>query len=297
MSRLWPLIALISVSTSAFAGTLYYDTDTGDVFINTVDEDHDDFIGISLRSGKGKFRPENYQRLGGHSALYLVNEGAIHEARIVGNGRYPGYPNGLYELGAILPAGLTNYDFDDLGFEAHWGAIGQVIPKEFAIAFERPTGIPFNFGVSALAWAEEASLSYDSVNGEVVLATGGHAGGYITSFSLYAIADGILLSVSAIKPEEQSHIATSDGANGFGLHGVGLLSPGEYNLGPILPAGLSAGELQHLLHSVSVNTTTNIGSLDVTLAGESDVETSVLWVPEPNSLVFATFLLSSLMLR
>lgn len=290
MKYLLSVLLCIVCSTTVVAGTLFYDSVSGDVFINVDYEKHDDFIGISLRSGETRFRPDNYQRLGDQSALYYVSDRVIYEARLTGrSGRYPGYPNGLYELGAILPAGLSEHDFNDFGIEASWGAIGQIKPIGFAIAFERPNGIPFNSGLSKLNWADSALLSYNADNGEVILNTDGDAGGYVTSFSVNAIAAGILLTDNAIKPAEQSHMAITDG--GVGLHGVGILSPGQYNLGAILPSDLSASELRNILHSVSMTTTTNVGSVDIAVAGLDDISIAILWVPEPSAVVLGALVL------
>lgn len=271
-------------------GTLFYDSATGEMFIDAVWPNSETFKGYALWSEKDQFLTENYLRLGGSPDLFFLQPKGITEAAAFSGG----FENGLYQLGAVYPANVGEEEFladvrTQWGNDLHYG---------FNIEFGKPSGVPLNDpDLPKLndAWAKAATLSYIAPTGELILDTGGVQGGFVTVFGVRT-SDGINVD-DAINPKPGNRFDVRPNS----VSGTGLLPPGEYNLGALLTPNLSATELDLAISSSRFSGAAAVGSTDIDLlnSGGGQPQMSLVYVPEPSAStsVFLALLLLGMMCR
>ena len=276
-------------------GTLYYDPPTGEMFIDAAWPGSDTFYGYALWSETDRLITDNYTRLGGSPEVFFLQPRGITEAMAFSDG----FDNGLYQLGAVYPANVSEEDFlEDVRTE--WG---NELNYSFNIEFGRPDGIPKNdpdLPKLQDSWASAASLRYIAPTGELILNTDGEDGGFVTIFNIeLEQSSSEQISVDAvINPKPGNALRVLPDA----LAGIGLLEPGEYNLGAVLSAGLSASELESTIASSEFLGAAAVGSSDIDVSSFGslgDVQMSLVHVPEPaaRKSLFVALLLLGMMGR
>lgn len=267
------LILLVLPLQVQALSTLFYDPPTGEIFFD-VQGPGGRFTGFDLRSQAGLLQTDNFLRLGEPTVLLHVTSTYLTDAAGLGTDR----PDGLYGIGAVYPQNVSAADFV-ADVSASWGsdATGVV---DFAIEFGRPAGIPRNdpnlMRIHG-SWAETATLRYVAPTGELVLDTSGEDGGYLGYFAIESFQR--FRNDNAVAP--QIDVWESGEST---LAGIGLLAPGEHNLGAVLDIGLSPDEFTAAISSARWRGETGVGfgEFDLTLASGSNAMTLV-HIPEPAS--------------
>jgi len=260
-------------SSVVFASDLFYDAESGEIFLNVISDQTDRFSGFEMSSGAGRFVTENYRRLGGPTDLFRLSPTGITE----GGAFVGGYENGLYRLGAIYPENVSDEEFIS-DVSAVWAELGSTTTQLFATEFGRPSGIPLNDdGVQQIdRWATSVSLLYWEPTGELILSSDGENGGYINAFGIH----GTFTDIATF--DEGGRFTATNGK----IESFGLVPPGTYSFGEVLPSNLTQQELSNSLSSADFIAEASDGQIAIEREG---IAMNISIVPEPTS-CFATLL-------
>jgi hypothetical protein len=289
----WLITAASAQSTRLHDLPAYYDSRTGNLTIDTTHVVEGMFTGYGFDAiGPGGFRPENHTPV--MSTFFVsADEDGIAESN------FEGVVGGVYSLGNILPAGLSETELRDTYFHGERGGPLHRATKYYALGelgsrthhlFEpiySPSPFPTlndpTVGPRTIErWAEEVLLSYDATTGGLTIDSTGERGGTFWTYAIALSAPEFNLdafqSISTLAPGLRDDYITEFSHSG--------IPEGVYPLGPILPSDMTVGEVTGLLDQVRF-----IGepghwsdSLDVRING---VEMAFAFVPEPNSLLLA----------
>lgn len=139
-----------------FYGTagLFYDVETGELFIDVEDPEYDSFVGFDLKRSSPLFDGEEFQRLVPDVQLFHARYGHVAQGTIGAK-----IPNGLYTIGAVLPVGLSEAEFMEGFTNAVFGS-GNLDAHDLDLHYSRPLGAPKNsraVGTTAFAATPEPS--------------------------------------------------------------------------------------------------------------------------------------------
>ena len=266
----WSSVLLLSVLSSlAGGGSIFYASESGEVFLDVNQPGVERFAGFDMRSSAGRFLDANYRRLGGATDLFRVsNRNIVEGGALVG-----GYAAGLYHLGEIYPPGLSEVDVaNDLS--GVWAVLGETSTQPLDVISGRPTGIPLNVeGIQQVErWATDVTLSYYPHSGELIVSSDGDTGGHITLFRI----DGDFNGNPAVNPNEDARFSHSHSH----VELIGLTAPGSYSLGPILPPLLTPDELALALDRAVFASQLGVGVADIDVVARSAMQ--ITFVPEPD---------------
>jgi hypothetical protein len=230
----------------------YYDPLTGNVSFDTSETRSGSLVGYALSltsiNPPFQFRPENMVRLS-TSTYFDQKPDTISEFT------FTAPLQGLFTVGDILPAGLSQQTWSNLFARStslrdltksvynYTDVVGGGSPPNAEFLYGRPTGEFENkwdlVDPATLTWATTAKLVYKAWSGEVVLDTTGATSGFITNLLLQSngqfLPGGFTPFVSG-----PFNSATTNLISLF----ADAIEPGQYSLGRILPAGLTAGEYE-----------------------------------------------------
>ena len=255
------LVAAFAATHPAAATMIfYYDPATGNVAFDSRETRSGETLswGLSLYTAfpEIQFRTDKHIRLT-DSPFFELAPSSIFEY-FGGQGF-----RGLYTVGDILPPGLDEQTWSTLfsvpstpspeepvpGLYSYIDVLGGefIPPAEFR--YGPPPDLPLNYWSTvdplSLEWATAAKLIYNYVTGEVTLDTTGPNGGHISIFFLQDPLGRFIPSQATSFPQATLQSVTE---TSYALT-AGAISPNQYNLGAILPAGLSNAEFGDLVDS------------------------------------------------
>jgi hypothetical protein len=313
LRALW--VAALSAFVVAVAGIIaseaqaqlkiYYDPATGNVALDTAATRTGAIYGygfftsyfflVDNRPVPVPFRPENHIRVT-PSPFYFSNEEELSESLFSNPIR------GLFTLGNIFPAGLSeevwfnafhHTNSRDPLFQSWWETLPHAYNYTDAIGEGPALPAEFIYGTpdrefdnkwdlvdpATLPWAKTATLVYRAWNGEVLLDTTGVDSGYISYFLLKS--NGEFLP-AGYTPFTNSPFYVAE-PNLVSLTGDAI-EPGQYSLGEILQAGLSATEFENLFTEARFigRAGFNGGSFNFETDG---VAMTLQFVPEPSAML------------
>lgn len=293
--RKWTLLlvaVLLFRPTPARPFTLHYDPATGMVAFDTATSPSGKITTYELTGVP--LVPKNLIRIS-NSPFYFAN------GNVIGDRTDAGSLDGYYAIGEIIVPGLSEPEWLNLfGYrDVYWSDLSsdprvfssRSMPGSGNAIFNAPTyfsyGLldrPFNnatklLDLEAIQWAETASLRYDPSDGRLILDTSGPTSGYISLLSLEANAD-IFDSSDYQSPVEGAFYSMADGQRLAVLTDV--IPPDVYNLGRVMPPGLTEAEFLGLFDVVAFNTRVDSGSgrFDVMV---NDAVVSLVYLPEPST--------------
>ncbi len=140
-------------------------------------------------------------------------------------------------------------------------------------------------------WAEAARLTYNAATGHLMLDSTGEQGGTLWSYTLYFNDDIVDVSSFSAVTEDPGRVLKPGAIVEVGFSGI---PEGVYDLGPVLPEGLSQAAFLDTIHRARFigEPGHGAGTLDLDVSG---IEMSLAYiVPEPSSAFLA--LISTLLL-
>jgi len=280
----------ITMHSAAYAvvAPLFYDPATGNVAFDLTDSHGGLVRGYTFYSDDAFDLNEFSPILNTPVVTTLV--GQLAEATI------PGVPAGVYTLGNVLPAGLSETEVSDLidFTRSRWtGAAGGSL-ESFGLVYG-PSPFPAlndpNAPPPVFDWAAEATLIYNSVTGNVTLDSTGSQGGSIAAYTLDS--NSASFHADAFMPAIVGNTVLTNSSRILEAN-YGGIPTGIYDLGPILDPGFDLDSLQSHLTSAKFLTAPGHGAEDF------DIETNGVGftlriaaaaapVPEPSTYLLAAF--------
>ena len=244
-------LSLLIVSNAAgqlkyyyvFSGNVAFDstaTRSGGIYIYYLDIKNNP-LGLTFRS-------ENLVRL--TSTPYFQDD-----SQMIGEGTLDQSLKGLYTIGDVLPAGLSE-DFWTTAFKAdrdgHYhitpytyqyvDVVGGGYPPLAQFVYGRPTGEFKNtwdaVDPNSLKWATTPVTVYQPWNGRIILDTTGDTSGYISGFEMKS--SGQFDSDAFKRPNTGPFFTSTPELLGVFANAI---APSQYNLGAIFEPGLSLEEI------------------------------------------------------
>lgn len=130
-----------------------------------------------------------------------------------------------------------------------------------------------------LTWAQSALLVYNRSTGEVVLDTTSDDSGYITGYNLTSDA---AFQIASYRPALDVPFSSSSDSLMWLVHDV--VEPGRYNLGAVLPRGLTATEFEESFLEAEFLGRAGFLSRSFDFATEGvQFRFAVITVPEPST--------------
>ena len=244
---------LIDVPTAHATLKWYYNPLTGNVSFDSCDTRSGGLYTYAFEIYASPpaftFRTENLLRLTTSTFFTdLTNS--------IGEGSFSTSLSGLYTLGDILPAGLSehvwtttftytleNHNNHELYSYNYSDVVGGGQPPKAQFIYGAPSGEFKNkwdlVNPDTLKWAKTATLVYQPWNGKVLVDTTGSTSGYITGILLQSngqlLAGGFAPDITGpfntASPKLMSIFADA-------------IEPGVYNIGTILEGGLTLAEFE-----------------------------------------------------
>jgi len=274
---------------------LYYDPATGEVFVDTADTWTGGIIAYAIEVDPDqpiRLIPENFTPF---LITPLIVAAAPHQ---IGENSLA-LTSGLYSMGNVLPAGISESDYLTMWkfpyYIAVFGGGDRRGSGPFDLFYGPAPGVPMNDpnlpDLNNLTWATAATILYDAGTGDVVIDTTGPNGGYITGFLLES--DDRFID-TAFTPPPQAVAA-------YGYHdAVSVLSPplppDYYEIGQILERGLDYDQITQLFSAAWFVGPGGIGSTDFDFANEGAAFSFVV-VPEPASILLLTLIAPAMLVR
>ncbi len=231
------------------------------------------------------------------TVFYQAKPAAVGETRIEGNG----IPAGVYSLGNILPVGLSPEDgalYEEvIEIDNHqtslFGAPGSGVEHTIDFVYGKSPFPPLNVDPEEWGpplferWAQVVTLEYDFTSGHLLLDTTGDVGGAIVSYSLRTNGE------TEFFVDQWNSIDASAGTTRDSYLGevfTAGLAEGRYDLGPVLPVGLTMTEFQDVLISRRFlgEPGHSGGPFNVEVHGEP---LALAYVPEPSAAALGVILL------
>ena len=268
---------------------LYYDTTTGHVTIDTTDIPDGVFAGysIGLQGSGGLTRaeallPNNFTPFG--NTIWVSASSTA-----VGETNFSGIPPGVYSLGRIITPNLDLAEITTLErfLNDPWqssvvGKPGESNWYSYELIKGPSPFVPINDPDSVIPhharWATDVVLSYDVRDGSVTLDTTGAGGGAV---AMYMLETESAFNVDAFRE-------TGGGLSNLSAQLISEVSfsgiaEGRYDLGTILPAGLTPTQLTDTLAgSRFIGQPGHSAPFDVDVNGSAF---SLAHVPEPNTTI------------
>ena len=296
---------LFGVFTAPAWATLkfYYDPNTGNVSFDTAETRTGVLYGYTL--GLNVYRTDI--RFFEENLISLTDSTFLDQRdHLIGETTFSQPLSGLYTIGDVLPAGLSEETWNDLFGIRSNGAFydsvrgtyvehkgqhayidmfgGREYPDPAELLYGAPEGEFENrldlLDPNTIQWAQSATLVYNPLSGEVVFNTTGLQSGYTTAFFLES--EGVFLSENFAPFIDTPIIgATPDTLIMF----ADIIDPGQYSLGEVLPSGMSLGEFQGVFTNARFLERAGFkgGSLDFETDGVS-MSFALAAVPEPASM-------------
>ena len=269
----------------------FYDVRSGNLTVDLTNVTGGESIGYVLDPlGLAGFRTENF-------TPFMTSPLVTATEELIGEHNFAGVAGGVYDLGDILPVGLSQLELIDTYFGTHRGEPGT--PNSPATAYYvlgplgsrtfhllQPIYSPSPYpainveGVLEVdRWAQEVSLVYDSGSGHLTLDTQGANGGAIWSYQ-------ILLNDTAFRVEDfdpiTEELSSVVDASSITETAFGAILEGVYDLGPVLPIGMSGAQFSSTIRRASFVGEPGHDVLGLSL-GTSGIEMSLqVIVPEPS---------------
>lgn len=281
---------------------LYYDVRTGNLTMDVTNVDS--FGSYVFEIPFEGYIPENFTPFTG-SFFATARSTQIGETNLAG------VTPGVYSIGNVLPAGLTPDELMTY-FEP---IIPYTIPYRYQPYLHHASGIgtgtyyvfepfyspspfpPLNdptVGPPVIDnWAEMARLTYNAATGDLILDTTGENGGTLWSYWLYFNEDIVAVdSFSAIT--ELAPLAESRAISEISVNGI---PEGVYDLGPVLPEGLSEAAFFDSIDRARFigEPGHGAGALDLDVSG-IDIALAYI-VPEPSGALLGLVAMPFLLLR
>lgn len=259
---------------------LYYDPLTGNLTLDATVSPDGTFSGYAIQAPSGGFAPENFTPFMG--SVYTV---ALNSS--LGEHDLTGFPAAVYSLGEVMPANLTENGLlpyrvasqhFGFGLLTKWGG-GELL--DFEWNYGPSPLIPVNQGVNGPPtperWAEHARLLYSEQDGSLYLDSTGEHGGWLAMYNIQ-LESGEFQIENFNAATDGLSVAMTDSLTEVATGGI---PEGRHNLGAVLPAGLSAEELNSRIHSASfIGLPGNTGG---TLSiGSNGIDLALDHVPDPN---------------
>ena len=273
------MVCLINTVCWTQTVPLYYDPLTGNLTMDASVSPDGTFSGYAIAAPGGGFVAENFTPFMG-SVYTTATSNAIGEHDLTG------FTAAVYSLGAVMPANLTDDGLspyragrgNGYGLLTKWGG-GEIL--DFEWNYGPSPFIPVNQGVNGPPtperWAEHARLIYSELDGSLYLDSRGDRGGWLAMYYIQ-LEDGEEFQIDQFNSAADSYtVATLDSLTEIATGGI---PEGRYNLGAVLPAGLSEEELISRIHSaafIGLPGHTG-GTLDI---GANGQDLALDYVPDP----------------
>ena len=296
----------------------FYDPTTGNVSLDSTNTRSGTALTYSLylpshRRGSStpvpadvkdvRFRNENLVRIS--NTTFLFNEPDQISDQSIGSPL-----SGLYTLGDILPAGLSQHTWERLfaTHNTHGGTHDPLIASQAygthgyvdLIGGGSPPPAEFIYGApdrpfenrwdlvdpDTLAWASQADLIYNPFTGELSLDTTGPDGGHISSlwlkapFPIFDAAQALEIEGVNKFPSLQNDL----------VYRADALEPGVYSLGRVLDIAISASDLEGLFEQRSFIARAGFDSVNLDFAMHG-ISMNVVYLPEPALVALPSLLL------
>ncbi len=305
MTLLPPGLAHCQFNAQSIQVPLYYNPASGNLTMDATDLPSGRLVSYSLNfrnsgpdhrmPGVPEFQPEGF-------TPFMGSVWADASEFNVGDHNASGVAAGVYSLGNLLPPDLDRATVDLMaGLTADtWthglilDALGTGYGHHWEIIYGESPFEPLNGDESWVPtyerWAESVTLMYDITNGQVAIDSTGERGGALSAFGLQFREDA---------PVHANDWTPIGDVSGFE---DGLLSEfftsglpeGRYELGRLLPAGLSSDDLAgHLESSRFVGQPGHASPFSLDVNGEP---LQIRVVPEPSGLATAALIVSLLVL-
>ncbi len=280
---------------------LYYDVRTGNLTIDTTRVES--FGGYVFDIPFDGFVPENF-------TPFMNTQ--FHSARTdqIGETDLATVTPGVYSLGNVFPPGLPSEALNTY-FGPHRAFPTQTTPYAYlAIGigtgtyhvfepFYSPSPYPaLNDGTVGPPiiddWAVAARLTYNAATGDLILDSTGELGGTLWSYSLYFNDDMVDVDSFRAVSEGLAPLVDTRAIVEVGFNGI---PEGVYNLGPVLPEGLSEGAfLESISYARFIGEPGHgAGALDLDVSG---IDMSLAYiVPEPSGALLGMMAAALLILR
>ncbi len=276
---------------------LYYDPATGNLTLDATEVPTGQIYGYSMElaplgfdpvaAGMPQFRPDNFTPF-----LETLWSGADDYS--AGEVNFNGIPAGVYSLGDLLPPGLERETGSIIGrhlSENSWSggvldALGTGYRHPYDFIYGKSPFPPLNgdegWSPGFDRWAESVVLLYDLTNGSLAIDSTGEGGGAISTF-LIRFDDDAPFNVENWTPVSDNSNFDKGQINEIFTAG---LPEGRYELGKILPAGLTADDvMSHLEDARFVGQPGHGNPFSVSAHGEP---LAILVIPEPSGWAIAS---------
>lgn len=275
--------------TEAVVAPIFYDPSTGNLTMDVTNAPGGVMGGYSLKSPGGLFISSSHTRFV-DTQVFTTLPTEIGEAQPFGN-----LAPGVYSAGNVLPTGMSEtqvLDVLDLGNSIWVGGLGTGT-NTFGLVYG-PSPFPAlndpNAPPPVVNWASEATLIYNPINGNLSLDLTGTTGGAIAGYQLAS-------DTNSFVPSEFQPAGTLGYFDAF----TDLIVEAEYagiaddlyDLGNILPAGLTLGQLETHLTSAKFLSAPGHGlnDFDIETNGVNfslQLASAIAPVPEPSTYVLAS---------
>ena len=281
---------LLIAQTQLDSLPLYYDVRNGNVTIDVsgiLDGEITSYLINAPPCCSLPMRPEN------HTPFMEGTPFVTSEAHSIGETSFLPFPGGVYSLGDIFPAGLTEEELLSTYFDGDGGppdgrqfnARGTLGSRTYHLFQPIYSPSPFpalndgTVGPPVIEkWAANVSLIYNTISGGLSLNSSGSGGGTIWSYRI--VFDDDMINVDQFTPATEP-ITASVNANSITEVGFAGIREGVHELGSVLPSGFSEDELLSLLVSADFigEPGTGVNGLDLDVNGLS---MTIAFVPEPS---------------
>lgn len=295
MSYTKAISILIVLTGSAYAGTLergadlplYYDVRTGNISVDMTDITGGIVTGYSFGIPFDGYLSENFTPF---MDTLFIND----RTDAIGESNFNGIEPGVYSLGNVLPAGLSEEGLTEyFGEHRHpqntlflytaYGALGSLTYHQFEPNYAPSPFPPLNdssIGPPPVdRWATEIELIYDASTGGLAIDATGENGGSFMAYQLFLSQN--LVRTEAFEPITGSEPSVKpDSITEFAFASI---DEGIYSIGEVLPPGLSQTEFINLIDSATFLGEPGHGAGALDIGANGNVMSLVHTVPEPST--------------
>lgn len=265
---------------------LYYDFRNGNVTVDTTEVHGSSMIGYGFRVPFDGFLIENW-------TPFMDTFFISGTEREFGETNMGGISPGVYSLGNVIPAGLSEEELGEyFGPQGPFnrptsrfqyyaaGALGSQTYHHFSPQYSPSPFPPLNdpsVGPPEVdRWAREITLAYDAATGELALDASGENGGHFMQY--YILLKEDVVATEAFTPiTDFAAVASPNRITELGLDPI---PGGYYSLGNVLPAGLDEEQLFPLFATAAFRGEPTHGNLPLDI-NTHGIDMALNIVPEP----------------